>query len=234
MEQWSGKDGACCRLIVGMQRAAEADVRAAFTLLPDTEMDNGTATRLRTKMAQEFRDQLTFGAPTNADEAGPAPPERAIEGEKARRQAVSALPAARQALSRLPRRPDNPRTGYMGSSNLTFAGLKQQGELNVDVLDHDARRSCERWFDDRWNDRFCLDISAELADIIDKSWARAKTRRRTTSTSRWPTTSPRRRGQDLQEFGIPREFDATPLRVPEGGGEDRRAPRQQARRRADR
>jgi len=31
---------------------------------------------------------------------------------------------------------------FVGSSNLTFAGLSKQGELNVDVLDHDAATSC--------------------------------------------------------------------------------------------
>ena len=37
-------------------------------------------------------------------------------------------------------RPDpiTPIVGYLGSSNLTFSGLSSQGELNVDVLDHDA------------------------------------------------------------------------------------------------
>jgi len=33
---------------------------------------------------------------------------------------------------------NNPITGYLGSSNLTFAGLSKQGELNIDVLDQDA------------------------------------------------------------------------------------------------
>ena len=31
-----------------------------------------------------------------------------------------------------------PDVGFLGSSNLTFAGLSEQGELNVDVSDHDA------------------------------------------------------------------------------------------------
>ena len=67
---------------------------------------------------------------------------------------------------------DIPITGYMGSSNLTFAGLSGQGELNVDVMDYDACQKLERWFHDRWEDKWCLDISQELADIIDESWAR--------------------------------------------------------------
>ena len=30
----------------------------------------------------------------------------------------------------------------------------------------------KKWFDERWDDKWCLDISAELAEIIDNSWAR--------------------------------------------------------------
>jgi superfamily II DNA or RNA helicase len=53
-----------------------------------------------------------------------------------------------------------------------LAGLSKQGELNVDVLDHDACDKLAKWFEDRWNDRFCIDISKELVDIINESWAR--------------------------------------------------------------
>jgi len=71
-------------------------------------------------------------------------------------------------------RPDpiNPAVGYLGSSNLTFAGLSKQGELNVDVLDHDACQKLAKWFEERWNDHWCIDISDELANIIKESWAR--------------------------------------------------------------
>ena len=62
----------------------------------------------------------------------------------------------------------------MGSSNLTFSGLSGQGELNIDVLEHDATKKLQRWFNERWEDKFCLDISQELVEIIDESWAREK------------------------------------------------------------
>ena len=50
--------------------------------------------------------------------------------------------------------------------------LSKQGDLNVDVLDHDACDKLAKWFEDRWNDRFCIDISKELVEIINNSWAR--------------------------------------------------------------
>ena len=64
--------------------------------------------------------------------------------------------------------------GYLGSSNLTLAGLSRQGELNVDVVDSDACQKLENWFEDRWTDRWCIDISKELVEIIEQSWAREK------------------------------------------------------------
>jgi SNF2 family DNA or RNA helicase len=68
--------------------------------------------------------------------------------------------------------PINPIVGYLGSSNLTLSGLSHQGELNVDVLDHDAANKLVGWFGERWNDRWCVDITEELIHVIDESWAR--------------------------------------------------------------
>jgi phosphatidylserine/phosphatidylglycerophosphate/cardiolipin synthase-like enzyme len=41
--------------------------------------------------------------------------------------------------------PVSPTIGFLGSSNLTFAGLSKQGELNVDVTDHDACKKLAMW-----------------------------------------------------------------------------------------
>ena len=59
----------------------------------------------------------------------------------------------------------------MGSSNLTYAGLTRQGELNAEFGDSDSAKKLANWFEDRWNDRFCIDITKELIDAIDNSWA---------------------------------------------------------------
>jgi phosphatidylserine/phosphatidylglycerophosphate/cardiolipin synthase-like enzyme len=45
--------------------------------------------------------------------------------------------------------PNNPTIGFVGSSNLTLAGLSKQGELNVDVLDHDACNKLKSWFENQ-------------------------------------------------------------------------------------
>ena len=58
---------------------------------------------------------------------------------------------------------------------MTLSGLSNQGELNVDVMDHDACQKLTRWFEDRWNDKWCIDISDELVAIIEESWAREQT-----------------------------------------------------------
>ena len=60
--------------------------------------------------------------------------------------------------------------GFVGSSNLTRAGLSTQGELNIDVLDEDATKKLAAWFNERWEALNSIDISDRLADILDASW----------------------------------------------------------------
>src|SRR5216684_6367404 len=173
IEKWPGMDGHCCRLLVGMQKLPEDELRAALSITETEEgIDNQTASRLKKRLAEEFRNQLATGIPTNADEVGLR---RLAAQIRAGKVVVKLyLRHLLHAKLYLLFRPDriNPITGYLGSSNLAFSGLAQQGELNVDVLDHDACQKLARWFEDRWNDRWCLDISKELVSIIEESWAR--------------------------------------------------------------
>jgi phospholipase D-like protein len=173
IEKWTGGEGRCCRLLVGMQRLPQEDLRAALSLIKqETGIDNAEALRLKKKLAEEFREQLTLGIPTNDDEAGL----RRLAAQIKAKQVVGKLFLRHPLHAKLYLlfRPDpiNPTVGYLGSSNLTLAGLSHQGELNVDVLDHDACNKLARWFEERWNDRWCLDISDELIYIIEESRAR--------------------------------------------------------------
>ena len=71
IEKWTGGDGQCCRLLVGMQRLPEDQLRTALSLIKSDEaIDNQTAVRLKEKLPEEFRDQLAVGIPTNEDEQG--------------------------------------------------------------------------------------------------------------------------------------------------------------------
>lgn len=173
IEKWAGGDGACCRLMVGMQKLPADDLKEALSLKQsDGKIDNQTVVKLKKKLAQEFREQLTYGLPTNEDEAGLKRLAKQIRAKKV----VVKLFLQHQLHAKLYLlfRPDpvNPSIGFLGSSNLTFAGLSKQGELNIDVLDHDACTKLADWFKDRWNDHWCIDISNELAEIIETSWAR--------------------------------------------------------------
>ena len=173
IEQWPGGAGRQCRLLVGMQRLPQEDLRAAFSLTGNqNQLDNQTALRLKRKLAEEFRTQLTYGVPNNADEAGLHRLAAQIKSGKLIVKLFLGHPLHAKLYLLFRNDPVNPIVGYLGSSNLTLSGLSDQGELNVDVLDHDANTKLAKWFDDRWNDRWCVDISAQLVQVIEESWAR--------------------------------------------------------------
>jgi len=102
------------------------------------ELDNQIAVRLKKRLAEEFRDQLARGAPTDADEACLRRLAKQIRSRKVRVKLFLRYQLHAKLYLCFRDDPDNPITGYVGSSNLTFAGLSKQGELNIDVLDHDA------------------------------------------------------------------------------------------------
>ena len=138
IEAWSGGDGSCCRLLVGMQPLPHEELRTALSLARGDEgIDQQTALRLKKRMAEEFREQLTLGAPTNEDETGL----RRLSAQIKARQVVVKLflrhPLHAKLYLLYRTDPNNPTVGFVGSSNLTLAGLSKQGELNVDVLDHE-------------------------------------------------------------------------------------------------
>ncbi|QOJ36141.1 MAG: NgoFVII family restriction endonuclease [Nitrospira sp.] len=173
IEKWSGGEGNGCRLLVGMQRLPQEELREALSLIRhEAEIDNNTAIRLKKKLAEEFREQLSVGVPTNEDEAGLRNLAKQIREQKVIVKLFLRHPLHAKLYLLFRSDPVNPTIGYLGSSNLTFAGLSKQGELNVDVLDHDACSKLAKWFEDRWTDRWCLDISAELVQVIEGSWAR--------------------------------------------------------------
>ncbi len=159
-----------CRLLIGMHRPAEELIRQLYTEqhLPDANY----VSQCRMEVARNFRRQLQLGLPTKQDEFTLRRLSEQMKDEKVCVKLYLREPL--HAKLYLAYRPDdnfNKIQAIMGSSNLTYSGLTRQGELNAEFGDSDSAEKLARWFDDRWEDKFCLDITKELIDIIDNSWA---------------------------------------------------------------
>ncbi|MBD1831005.1 phospholipase D-like domain-containing protein [Microcoleus vaginatus GB1-A2] len=175
IEAYMGNQGACCRLLVGMQSLPIDELNASFSLISHHGgIDNNAIIRLKKRMAEEFRHQLTIGAPNDIDEAGLRRLSYQIKTGKVIVKLFLAYPLHAKLYLVHRHDPNSPIVGFLGSSNLTLSGLSKQGELNIDILDFDACNKLQKWFDDRWEEYGCVDISKELAEIIDRSWARAE------------------------------------------------------------
>jgi superfamily II DNA or RNA helicase len=175
IEAYMGNPGACCRLLVGMQSLPADELNASFSLISHhSGIDNNAIIRLKKWMAEEFRQQLTIGAPSDIDEQGLRRLSYQIKTGKVIVKLFLAYPLHAKLYLVHRHDPNSPIVGFLGSSNLTLSGLSKQGELNIDILDFDACNKLQKWFDDRWEEYGCIDISKELAEIIDRSWARSE------------------------------------------------------------
>ena len=172
VDQWDPNDGPC-RVLIGMQRLPHEELREALSLLDrPAGIDNQTANRLKVQLAEQLRQQLTTGVPTNADERSLRQLANQLRSKKVVVKLFLRHPLHAKLYLLFRDDPINPIVGYLGSSNLTFAGLSGQGELNLDVLDNDAALKLKQWFEDRWTDDLCADITDELLQTIEESWAR--------------------------------------------------------------
>lgn len=159
-----------CRLIVGMHGGGDKDVRR-FYGTSNSETTQKQVMEHKRRFAEALKRQVTLGLPTYTD---------GQSLKKLRTHLREGVLRVKfygrdrlHAKLYLAHRDDklNPITAFVGSSNLTFAGLQKQGELNVDVQEKDAAQKLANWFEARWGDDWCLDITDELAKILEESWA---------------------------------------------------------------
>lgn len=163
-----------CRLLIGMNNVDSDLVKKLYSgrdELPDAEY----VRQCKIRIARDFKQQLQLGLQTKKDETTLR---RLSEQLKAKKVCVKLyLKEPLHAKLYLAHRPEDrfqKICSIMGSSNLTYSGLTRQGELNAEFGDSDDAKKFDKWFNDRWNERFCLDITDVLAEIIDNSWAGAK------------------------------------------------------------
>lgn len=207
IERWSGGAESCCRLLIGMQRLPQDELRAALSLVPQANgIDLQSAVRLKRRLAEELREQLALGAPTDEDEVGLRRLASQLRSGKLAVKLFLRHPLHAKLYLLFRSDPITPIIAFLGSSNLTFAGLSQQGELNVDVPDQDACTKLAAWFAERWNDRFCLDITAELLEVLEESWARAEAYLPHLIYLKMAYHLSREARAGLAEFRIPKDF----------------------------
>lgn len=162
------------RVLVGMSILPGDQLRERLRIRPAEPTWEGVTNEeipaLRAELVGELSSQLTVGFPTDQDEEVVRQLARQIkEGRVAMKFFACGPLHAKLYLAHL-RAEAAPRKAFVGSSNLTLAGLVHQGELNVDVLDEDATGKLYVWFKEQWDRSCAVSIDAELVEVIERSW----------------------------------------------------------------
>ena len=172
IETYKGGEENGCRLLLGMY---VPDWQFRKELLQDEatvwSADNKKARRLRADILKKFRNQLMTGIPSNEDEKGLRRLVCQLKEKKVIVKCFARHPLHAKLYLTFNQKEFAEKIGFIGSSNLTYAGLEKNGELNIDVLDQEAFSDLSKWFEDKWQDQFSLDISEQIANLIEESWA---------------------------------------------------------------
>ena len=170
---------ATARVLVGM--VAPSDSQQLLDSLQDQVQppaygsdihDRERALTRRDQLVAHLRNQLMRGLATTEGQATLQTLKRQLRDGVVAMKVFTEKPLhGKTYIFHAPEKKHGSCWGYVGSSNLTGAGLHRNLELNIDVQDSDATAKLATWFEERWNDRFSLDITAEIIELIEKSWA---------------------------------------------------------------
>ena len=170
---------ATARVLVGM--VAPSDSQQLLDSLQDQVQppeygadihDRERALARRDQLVAHLRNQLMRGLATTEGQATLQTLKRQLRDGVVAMKVFTEKPLhGKTYIFHAPNKKHGSRWAYVGSSNLTGAGLHRNLELNIDVQDSDATSKLATWFDERWADRFSLDITAEIIDLIEQSWA---------------------------------------------------------------
>lgn len=170
---------ATARVLVGM--IAPADAEQLLDSLQDQVQppsygsdihDREKALARRDQLVKHLRNQLMRGLATASGQQTLQTLKRQLQDGVVAMKVFTEKPLhGKTYIFHSPQKKHGARWAYVGSSNLTGAGLTRNLELNIDVQDSDASAKLAEWFDQRWEDPFSLDITAEIIDLITESWA---------------------------------------------------------------
>ena len=167
------------RILVGM--VAPSDSEQLLDLLQEQVQppeygsdihDRERALARRDQLVKHLRTQLMRGLATTQGQTTLQTLKRQLgDGTVAMKVFTEKPLHGKTYIFHTPGKKHGSRWAYVGSSNLTGAGLHNNLELNIDVQDSDATHKLATWFDERWDDPFSLTITAEIIDLINDSWA---------------------------------------------------------------
>jgi len=69
IDKFKGGDNSNCRVLIGMQKQPKEILQEYFSSIDQDGIDNQKAILIKKDFAQEFKDQLIIGIPTNNDES---------------------------------------------------------------------------------------------------------------------------------------------------------------------
>ena len=177
--QTSDADLPVARVLIGMVLASDA--QEMLSALQETVQpaaygaeinDREKALRARDKLVRHLRDQLMHGLPSTQEQATLRKLRDQLRSGAVEMKVFTDAPLhGKTYIFHAPGNAFLERRAYVGSSNLTGAGLLRNLELNIDATDKDATDKLAQWFADRWEAKFSLSITAEIIDLIEESWA---------------------------------------------------------------
>jgi superfamily II DNA or RNA helicase len=203
-----GQEDKACRLLIGMHRPPEEELRVL--LHPPAQpapLDWPTARKLLERTVRSFLDQLRFGVPTAEAEQALRTLQTQLRHRRVFVKVFLRYPLHAKLYLVRRRDPVTPLVGFVGSSNLTMAGLSNQGELNVDVVEQDAAEKLQRWFDRHWEDKFALDLTERLLELLENSWASERAVRPYLVYLKMAYHLSEEAREGLREFKLPKVFD---------------------------
>jgi superfamily II DNA or RNA helicase len=172
-------DPAAVRVLVGM--VMPADSAAMLAALQDVVqpapygsdiIDMPKAQAAKESLVKHLRTQLMRGLPSAAEQRTLQQLKAQLTSGAVEMKVFTTAPLhGKTYIFHAPGNAFAQRRAYVGSSNMTNAGFYRNLELNIDVTDNDATEKLSNWFTDRWDDIFSLQITKEIVELIEESWA---------------------------------------------------------------
>ena len=155
-----------CRLLVGMQYPREL----AHPKLQDLNTSTKHEPYSKKTLVDEFSQEIASILPSNPSESTLRDLQSKLRNGRVAVKAFLRHPLHAKLYLFFGHDLSSPSVGYVGSSNLTQSGLRDNGELNINLHDEKILGQLETWFNERWEDELCRDVTKDWIEVIQKSW----------------------------------------------------------------